>query len=436
MAMILDLGQSFVAFEWIHATAEYSNAVLVAVLPYISDVAQRLNLGVPHPVTTDQVVHLSVPPTRTVGAEVGIKGGWVFAFRRGYIDTIQSSHSYSALQDPDEIPQYFGQVKMSRAEAIETARDTIRKLGIPLESVCAEQDPQVGGPRKVGTNTVPHYFIVWPDPRGGTSVEVEINGNARRLERICLFNKSLERAPPKVGVVPASVAGQPRWPTVNPEYVRRLVPILLYAVDDYARKLSLPIPQPLTTNHVAQLSIRDNGGWPHCEVELTNGWRFTYRSSIVNGYDTPDRLFFNNNRPIVVRDFLGKWNLTEAEAIDLVRRTIARLHYRTNLVHMDFDPQAHKPAVPGIPRYEFFWDYIRNDQPESAVWAEVDADKRELKSLYYDDRAYWNHPPPIDVPLSLPPEPETKATPAKAARQSRLTPKPPLRPLTPFLRPR
>jgi hypothetical protein len=43
----------------------------------------------------------------------------------------------------------------------------------------------------------------------------------------------------------------------------------------------------------------------------------------------------------------------------------------------------------------------------------VDADKGELKSLYYDDIAYWRHPPPIDVPITLPALPATNPPPVK-----------------------
>ncbi len=47
--MILELGQRFDAFEWVRATAEYSNAVLVAVLPYVSNAVEKLDLPVPRP---------------------------------------------------------------------------------------------------------------------------------------------------------------------------------------------------------------------------------------------------------------------------------------------------------------------------------------------------------------------------------------------------
>jgi hypothetical protein len=94
--------------------------------------------------------------------------------------------------------------------------------------------------------------------------------------------------------------------------------------------------------------------------------------------------------------------VTEAGAIKLIKQTLAKLNYPTNLVHMDFAPQILKPSVPGIPRYFVSWEFLNatQDDIESKVEAEVDADKGELKSLYFDHKAFWNKPPPIDVPLT------------------------------------
>lgn len=399
--MVLELGSSF---EVVKVTAQYSNAVLVAVLPYISDAAQKLGLPVPHPVTTSDVVCCSVLPNRRLEAEVGVRGDWVFAFRNGFVDTIQSRRSYSMLQNPDEIPKYYGELKMTAGEAVHMARDALEKLAIPLEYVFAEQEPRVDGPYKFGTNTVPYYHVAWLDPRGGPSAEIEVNGNVRRLERLSFRCKALERAPPAVSVVPSRDPRFPVWPQVSPDYAWRLLPIVLRAIEEYAQKLSLGIPSRLTTNHVALFSVVDNGGWPHAEIELTNGWRFIYRNSMVNGFYAPDNLFHSDKRAILIKDFVGKWNMTQAQAIELIGRTIAKLNYPANLVHMNFEPQVHKPALPGIPRYSFWWWYENeaHDDVQSKVEAEVDADKRELKSLYYDDKSFWSHPPPVHVPMVLP----------------------------------
>ena len=427
--MILDLGESHARLERIQVSAGYSNAVLAAVLPYISDVAQKLDLPVTKPVTAEHVTHCSIMPDRTFRTEVGITGGWVFQFSLGYVKVIQGPHSYYSLQNPDEIPKYFGEVRMSRPEAIQLARDTIQKLGVPLEAVFAEQEPRVTEPIKIGTNTVPHYRIEWLSPVQGVvgAVDMDINGNARRVERISLTaNKNLERPLPRIALIPPRDPGFPHWPPVNPEYARRLVPIVLLAIDDYGKVLSLPIPRPLTTNHVARFSLTDNGGWPHCEIDLTNGWRFIYRNSMINGHYTPDNFFQCDLRPVLLKEFAGKHNLTDEEAIELVRKTMREFNYPTNLVHMDFQPDVRRPALSGIPRLFIFWNTENEDDLQSKVEAEVDLDKGKLKSLYYDDKAYWNHPPPIDVPITLPAsratiQPSTKVPsalpPSKGPRQ-------------------
>lgn len=414
--MIIDLGESFASFEWVQVTAQYSNAVLLAVLPYISNVAERLDLPVVRPVTAEHVVHCSVLPNRRVAAEIGVSGGWVFAFDCGFVNTIQSDHAYSVLQDPDEIPQFYGQLNMSKAEAIELARDSLKKLGISLEAVFADQEPHVNGPHRFGTNLVPHYEIQWPDPRGGIAAGIEINGQVRRIERISFASKILERAPPKVAVVPPR---DPRFsvlPRINPEYVRQVIPIVLRAIDDYGQKLSLPVPRPLITNHVARIRVQENYGGPYIEVELTNGWRFLYEHDMITANYAPDNLFSTWSKPLPVKQLLGKWKLTELEAIALVRATLAKLDYPTNLIHMDFEPQVNKPGVQGIPRFMFSWSYsLEGDSMvRSAVIAEVDADKGQLKSLYYGNQAFWGRKPPIDVPILLPPE----AVPKPATNQT------------------
>jgi len=37
----------------------------------------------------------------------------------------------------------------------------------------------------------------------------------------------------------------------------------------------------------------------------------------------------------------------------------------------------------------------------SRIEAEVNADNGKLESLFYDDKAYWDSRPPIDVPISV-----------------------------------
>lgn len=153
---------------------------------------------------------------------------------------------------------------------------------------------------------------------------------------------------------------------------------------------------------VAQ-SVLPRVRWPHCEITLTNGWRFIYRNSMVNGYYAPDN-FFTSDCPIHMKDFTGNWTLSQDKAVGIVKAAMARLKCPTNLVHLDFAPNvitASGNFKEHVPRLFFEWHYAPKDDLQSKVEAEVDADTGQLKSLYYDDVSYWGRPPPIDVPISI-----------------------------------
>ena len=422
--------------DLIQVSAQYSNAVLVALLPYFSDVAHKLDLPVPQPIALEHVVEGRVMPYcypngDILGAGIKVKTGWAFGFQSGFVNHVELWPSYFTIQDPDDLPKFYGVFRMSKEEAIQTARNAISKLGIPLEVVFAEQEPRVTLPERIyNTNTLPYYRVEWVSPRGGSStVDIGINADAKRVERIYFGAgaENLRCPPPKIDVAMPSARTRP---SANPEYAWKLIPIVLHAVDDYAETLGLPIPRPLTTNHVARFELSDNGGWPHSVLELTNGWQFVYRNSMVNGYYAPDNLFWfpRMSQRTLIKSFAGKQRMTEAEMIKLVGRSLAKLNYPTSLVHMDFTPKVVKPVIPGIPRFFISWEFLNRTQDdiESKVEAEVDADTRELKSLYYDDKAYWNKPPPIDVPLTLPAAPRHEPSQTNSTR-TKAVPKPPVK---------
>lgn len=399
--VVVDLGE---ISHYIKITPEYSNAVLKAVLPCFSDAAKKLGLPVPDPITPADLAGIHILPFREMTVSIMLKDGWAFEYMFGYVNLIANGRGYSALQDPGEIPRYYGQVKMTKAEAIQFARDSLKKLGINLEDVFADQEPRVTLPVKIGTNTVPHYEVEWIDPRSDFhSVDIHINANAKQIERLSLFNKHLARSRLPIVVIPVP---DPDWPSVNPEYAKQLIPLMFTAIGKYAKKLSLPIPVPLTANNAARVEVHDNEGWPHAEVTLTNGWRFVYRHCMVNGFYAPDNFFDSVDRKIHIHDFEGQWNLTTNQAIEVVRQAIAKLDYPTNHIHID-DAQSfiHAAAVAKdhIPRLYFEWYYETDDDLQSRLKAEVNTDNGKLESLDYDDKAYWNCRPPIDVPISLPP---------------------------------
>jgi len=410
--MVLELG---LTQSVIQVTPDYSNAVLSVLLPYFSDFSEKLGLNVPHPLTKGDIVNCRILPWHSndgeiPNASIKTKQGLWLGFEFGNVNGFGWPNAYSDLQNPEHISKYYGTVTITEKKAIQLARDTITKAGIPLEDIFAEQVPQVTLPT-IGTNTVARYLIEWSDPRGAiaSTVRMEINGQTGQVELFYFHPQNVRKPSPKVDVVPTRGQGifdSQIPPSVNPDYAWKLIPIMLVAVDKYARTLSLPIPRPLTTNNVAKIEILNNDGWPHAEILLTNNWRFIYRHTMVNGYYAPDNFFASDKRKIHVSEFKGKWNLGTNQAIELVKTTLSKLNFPTNNIHMDFSPRINYATGDFqkiIPRYYFEWFYenVTHDDLQSKVEAEVNADTGTVESLYYDDKAYWDSRPPIDVPISI-----------------------------------
>ena len=390
----------------IQVTPEYKEAALQASLPLFSDFAQKLQLPVPHPLTRTDIVNCGLTPFQKTDGEIDhifieTRQGFHFSLFLGVVNDFCWSNSYRLMQDIHSISNFFGTVKITREQAIQSARDTLKKLGIPSEDVFAEQEPQITVPTW-GTNTIARYLIEWHDPRGGdnspSTAKVEVNAETGRVESFQFSPANgLKKPAPKVTIVPPR--GHDRFdslipPPVSPEYAWKLIPLMLAAIDEYAQKLSLPIPNRLTTNNVARIEIHNNEGWPHAEITLTNGWRFIYRHTMVNGYYAPDNFFDSDNRKIHISDFEGKWNLTTNQAIEVVRRAMAKLDYPTNNVHMDFAPSVYAASVDKehIPRLRFEWYYSVQDELQSRLETEVNTDNGKLESLYYDDNSLLGQP--------------------------------------------
>jgi hypothetical protein len=408
---VLELGNNV---RTIQITPEYKEAVLQATLPLFSEFAHKLQLPVPYPLTRGNIVDCGMTPFQrnaTVADTVFIetKQGFRISFFLGVVNDFSWPNSYRLMKNTHNISNFFGTVKISREQAIGLARGTLKKLGIPPEDLFAEQQPEVEVPTW-GTNAIARYIIKWHDPRGGdnapTDVTAEVNAETGRVEsfRFSPVN-GLQKPSPKVAVIPPSGRGMfdsQIPPPVNPEYAWKLIPIMLKAVDEYTRNLSVQIPRPLTTNNVAKIEIYNNDGWPHSEITLTNGWRFIYRHCMVNGYFAPDNFFDSNDRQIHIREFEGAWNLTTNQAISVIRKAMSKLNYPTNQVHTDFAPTVYSAGIDRehIPRLRFEWLFSVQDELQSKVEAEVNADSGKLESLYYDDKAYWDCRPQIDVPIS------------------------------------
>jgi hypothetical protein len=411
---------NLIDLQFVQITAQYSNAVLMAILPHVSDFAGKMDLPVPLPVTVQQVqAFASDHLLGDVGGVVRLTNGYIFEFAHGHVRSFKTSDCYSDLQDPRLVPRFYGELRMTTEEAIDLCRATIRKLGYTEEMLYADLPPaRIEYPPRLETNVVPRYVIDWVDPREGSrSCEFEVNGQEKRVEEILFFSKTLWRAPPQIDVIPQIAPGSRKeslFQPVNPEYARRLLTAILPAVSDYARRLELPIVLPVTTNQVATCVCRKYEGAVYVDLTLTNRHRFFYQYGMVMVYDAPDTFFDYTKPGVRVKDFVGSWNLDEAQAVELARDALGKLGYSAAALSTDEPPEVTRPQnVSNVPRFRIDWIKGANMMLFSRVLMEVDAEHKAVKSILVWSPALQRPLPDLGVPPDIPhsvPEPVPAGT--------------------------
>jgi hypothetical protein len=171
--------------QLIHITATYSNALLVAILPHISDVAKKLDLPIIQPVTSSQVLRFNPNPYKGhLSGSVILTNHWWFSFdQRGFVDSFTAATNwFSADEDAVEHPEHYtGRTTMTTNEIISTARSALLKLGYPPTLTHSDTEPELQGPFELQRGGhVPYCRVLWEPVKDHDSddysrVRVEMN---------------------------------------------------------------------------------------------------------------------------------------------------------------------------------------------------------------------------------------------------------------------
>jgi hypothetical protein len=177
--------------EIIHMTAAYSNAVLVAVLPYVNDFATRLHIPIQQPISTNQLARSYVAPTRdAIMAGIWLTNGYWFAVGdAGYVQGYRAPTNFFAEQEftPDATKKYLGKDNMTTNEAVDLARKSLLEAGFKSEWTHADETPTVEGPFDMKIGHAPYCGISWETPKDEKDghkmnhVRVEINMESKTI---------------------------------------------------------------------------------------------------------------------------------------------------------------------------------------------------------------------------------------------------------------
>jgi len=416
--------------ELVQVTAQYSNAVLLAVLPYVSGFAQKLNLPISTPVTPSQVIEFKCDPRKgQIGGLVTLTNGFRFTFLDGRVCVYRSPQSYFSLQDPELVPKFYSPVKVKQKEALQITCGAIKELGYTDSMFHAELAPKVTPPERIGANYVARYRFQWLDPNwprprtlGGIApvlVDVEVDASTGQIQMLSIASSIARRPSPKIDVIPPllredrsdeqkQLSGGMKTEPVSPAYSAAFLEAVLPQLSDFAAKVGLPLRVPLTTDDVdsSRYFCGLLQGKPIAQLFLRNGDRFNYEHGHVVAFYAHDayRKFPYDGRR---EDFVGKINMTTNEAIALCERAIKNLEYKTKLpkASLGVGGPTSLGGTNQFTRYIFYW-WKPGEDPEFASF-EIDMESKAIKSVYIDDPSLWRDPPKIDGPMMA----ETNAPP-------------------------
>lgn len=201
--------------QLIHITATYSNALLVAILPHISDCAKKLDLPIVQPVTVEQVARFRPSPYKGhMTGGVWLTNGYWFAFTKSFVDSFRSPDDiyYNLEHVLEHLTNYTGQTRMTTNEIISLSRETLLKLGYKPELTHADAVPEMRGPSDLKDGTHLPYCTVWWEPvkdlnsEGHSNIRIDINTQEKRVVGFVLdfarTNQGKIGTPLKVDVEP------------------------------------------------------------------------------------------------------------------------------------------------------------------------------------------------------------------------------------------
>jgi hypothetical protein len=198
--------------QMIHITTAYSNAVLVAVLPHVSNFAKQIDLPIHLPITQSQVVKLKVNPI-----EGYIGGGlfldhYQFAFDRGQVITFHNLTNNPFIKDDPSVDwkAFAGKDNITTNDAIDYAKKLMVKMGYTPKELHADIPPDsLQGPFDLKTGEhVPYCDINWSNVNTTTNrqdivyMDFQIDMERKELVGMGLASRVFWKTNPPVGVTP------------------------------------------------------------------------------------------------------------------------------------------------------------------------------------------------------------------------------------------
>lgn len=402
-----------------------TNMVLMALLPEFSDAAAKLKLPISVPIQQKDIAWFGCDLPRALTVDLRLRSGALLSYYSGGVHHIQLRSSYFLLQNPDDIPKFYGTPKLSQQECLELAMKAVDALGY-TNILNHMPSPEVEVGPKVDGKVVPRYRFEWKDAEENgayLTARVEVDAEKGAIPYLHLVGEPFERPLP-VALAKWEPHNRPQPPTddlpvgaefLSPTQQKRYLHLLWPDVVEFLERIGQPKP---TAEPEAELDLERTKCFRHqghlcCQMRTRTGHFICYQRGYVFRYDAPDS---HSTRRYVLetnldeKDFVTNWVYAYDE---LVSRTRSLLTQKMKLDVERFGlagqppQQFQKRTIPGrktLRRFRFDWGPPRSQQDVRLetmgifrppwVDVEVDAVTAEVKYLGLDVTRFDPKPEP------------------------------------------
>lgn len=158
-------------------------------------------------------------------------------------------------------------------------------------------------------------------------------------------------------------------------------------VSDFAKKLDLPTPQPVSIAQVEQFICFPRSDHIGGRLILTNGCAFIFDHGRVQSFESVDTFCYLQD-PRLVPKFYGPIKITEAQALQIAHKAINKLGYTDGMLATDRQPDIIPPKKDRnhfIARYHIRWtDPTRGgdpNQPPRSIEFEINATTGKIQMI-------------------------------------------------------
>ena len=193
---------------------------------------------------------------------------------------------------------------------------------------------------------------------------------------------------------------------ITAAYSNAVLVAVMPHVNDFAKKLDLPIQLPITQEAVSRFVVTPQKGFVGGSLWLTNDYQFIFNNGCVNSFKSiKGNPFLTDDPAKDWPEYLGKDNMTTNDAIEFARASLRKLGYSPETLHADeipFSMEGPYDLREGhFPYCQIQWrrdaTTIEDMKEAASLSFQIDMQKKVLVGMTILSRKIWQTNPVIDV---------------------------------------